>query len=126
MGRRSLRRALLALTSLLLLAWGGLPLGPVFVCHGMGGVHLFRPCCPQDQSGEPAWGTRCCEPDLREGVLPAAMVEQGPPSVLLAMVRAVAWPLWPPMLVLHGPTPMPRAGAPPGLPGRLRLPILRI
>lgn len=95
------------------------PALPMYVCTGMGTVHLDHPCCAGDPDlARPAWTAGCCQPEqgatvdaalppgksalvgvhqamLAAPALALVSVPRLAPGRLL-MARAAPWPIGPP------------------------------
>lgn len=117
-----MRNVAAGLLLLVLLVRSLLPALPVYVCLGMGGAHLTRPCCDRDdERAQPAYTSRCCRPEAPRAIEPPRP-PPAPPQLLLTpagVAHAVA--LVPPPLAGPEPRPSWRSRPPPvGPPPPLR------
>lgn len=127
---------------LLLGVWAVLPALPGYVCLGMGGAHLDRPCCQPDRDeargeargedwGEdwgarPAFAARCCQPEDRPALELGRVPQPQQPLALPQLTLDSASVLAPPPVLLPSRSASWRCRPPPiGPPPPLRS-ILRI
>jgi hypothetical protein len=117
---------------LLLLVRALVPALPVYVCLGMGGAHLARPCCDRDDEQParralPAYTSRCCRPEAPPTVEPPRPPPAAPQLVLVPDGAVAAVTLVPPVpeqgpvLRLSWRSRPPPIGPPPPLRQILRI-----